>query len=75
MQTCYLPIGDFELVDMPLSEVLQTAEHSPYGFIVEVDLEYPRNSTTFRVTVHSLQPEILSKLSGWVNTRRIWERK
>ena len=41
MQTCCLPIGDFELVEMPLSELLQTQEDSPYGFIVEVDLEYP----------------------------------
>ena len=41
MQTCCLPIGDFELVEMPLSELLQTPEDSPYGFIVEVDLEYP----------------------------------
>ena len=41
MQTCCLPIGDFELVEMPLSELLQTPEDSPYGFIVGVDLEYP----------------------------------
>ena len=41
MQTCYLPIGDFELVEIPLSELLQTPEDSKYGFIVEVDLEYP----------------------------------
>ena len=26
---------------MPLSELLQTPEDSPYGFIVKVDLEYP----------------------------------
>ena len=42
MQTCFLLIGDFEhVVEMPLSELLQNPEDSPYGFIVEVDLEYP----------------------------------
>ena len=41
MQTCCLPIGDFELVEISMSELLQKPEHSPYGFIVEVDLEYP----------------------------------
>ena len=41
MQNCCQPIGDFELVEMPLSEPLQNPEDSPYGFIVEVDLGYP----------------------------------
>ena len=48
MQTCCLPIGDFELVEVPLSELLQTPEDSPYGFFVEVDLKYPPD-------VHDLQ--------------------
>lgn len=37
-----LPISDYEwLVDFSLNEILLTSDDSEYGFLLEVDLEYP----------------------------------
>ena len=71
MQTCCVPIDHFEFVEMPLSELLQTPEHSPYGFIVEVGLEYQPELHDIQ-SDYSLAPTRESVGFIWlVNIRRI----
>ena len=41
MQKFPLPLSEFEIVDVELSTILETANDSEIGFVLEVDLDYP----------------------------------
>ena len=41
MEKLLLPLKDFQKVEIPLQEVLNTDIDSDVGYILEVDLEYP----------------------------------
>ena len=40
MQKFPLPLSEFEIMDVELSTILETANHSEIGFILEVDLDH-----------------------------------
>ena len=41
MQNFPLPLGNFQIVDVELSEILSTDKESDVGYVLEVDLDYP----------------------------------
>ena len=41
MQKFPLPLSEFEIVDVELGTILETANDSEIGFVLEVDLDYP----------------------------------
>ena len=38
-----LPVGEFEWINVPLEEILNTSDNAEYGYYVEVDIEYPEH--------------------------------
>lgn len=42
-----LPLNGFEWCDVTISDIKKTADNSPIGYILEVDLEYPQQLHDF----------------------------
>ena len=59
-----LPIGEFEWTDMPLRDILTTADDADYGTFVEVDLHYPNHlhdpHNDYPLAPEKIQPPSLS---------------